>query len=347
VKITGGWQANSGARWNLSSNAFRKVGFTSADAAGLPVLPGLVRFDELNTAGEIKHAIRMTAPNTLNQFIWPATHKASSLEDVNLPPMGARFRLKSSVNINGYPLNIRIILRALQQYGAVIADNGSPWFLTGVPDENWDNTQLNNEFKKLMAWENMEAVDVSSLIIREDSGQVRTSLNGATPDPPADTPATINPEQNNANAIIAGAVVSGFAFALVGTILIRKSYIKSKRIHDELATWTDAEITALREKYIVTHDFNELCSVVPHRSRESVAAKAKSFQSKTNSRIFWTRISNGLIPSERFAFVSRRLPMQFRRPSMARAQEQKATPFSSSECLNPLYNNSVRTNVSY
>src|SRR5262249_4380562 len=128
----GSWTAYSGAVFPLSSNQLRPAGWTSADAAGLPIFPGLVRYDEV-ASGEIRHAIRMTAPQTRNQYIWPARHKASSLTRAQYPAMGQRFRLKAGFDINPYPADVQVILKALKKYGMILADNGSSWFLTGAP----------------------------------------------------------------------------------------------------------------------------------------------------------------------------------------------------------------------
>src|SRR5690349_15937619 len=133
------WQADSGAIFDLRSNALRPSTWTSADAAGLPIMPGLVRYDEV-AAGEIRHAIRMTAPQTLNAYVWPARHKASSLTGTQYPPMGARFRLKASFDITPYPADVQVILRALKKYGALLADNGSSWYLSGAPDSRWNDS---------------------------------------------------------------------------------------------------------------------------------------------------------------------------------------------------------------
>jgi hypothetical protein len=136
-----GWSAGSGATWDLRSNALRPRGWTSADAAGLPILPGLVRYGEV-AAGEIRHALRFTAPVTRRAFIYPARHFASSRTDPELPPMGLRVRLKRSVDISGFPRQARIVLRALKRYGMILADNGSPWYVTGAPDPGWDDDAL-------------------------------------------------------------------------------------------------------------------------------------------------------------------------------------------------------------
>ena len=137
----GSWQAGSGAIWDLRGYALRPDEWTSADAAGLPILPGLVRYDEA-AAGAIRHAIRFTAENTRAEFVWPAKHEASDSDDPNLPPMGQRFRLKASFDISPYPAEMQAILHAMQTYGLILADNGSDWFISGAPDERWNNDEL-------------------------------------------------------------------------------------------------------------------------------------------------------------------------------------------------------------
>ena len=128
-----GSTADSGAIWNLSSNALRPSGWTSADAAGLPILPGLVRYDEV-LSGSITHAIRMTAQLTDTSFLWPARHEAGSASNPNLPPMGARFRLKAGFDISTYSPQAQVVLRAMQHYGLILADNGSNWYFGGTAD---------------------------------------------------------------------------------------------------------------------------------------------------------------------------------------------------------------------
>jgi len=137
----GSWRAGSGATWNLRSNQLRPSGWTSADAAGLPILPGLVRFAEVRR-GHIGHALRFTAPQTRRAFIYPARHYASDDDDVALPPMGLRVRLKADVDISGYPYQARVILQALKEYGMILADNGSPWYVTGAPHPRWNDDAL-------------------------------------------------------------------------------------------------------------------------------------------------------------------------------------------------------------
>jgi uncharacterized protein (TIGR03437 family) len=164
----GSWQAGSGAIFHLKSNALRPAGWTSADAAGLPILPGLVRYDEV-AAGQILHAIRFTAPQTRNTYIWPARHEASNLTATNFPPMGQRFRLKANFNISGFAQPVQVILRALQKYGMILADNGSSWYLSGAPDDRWDNDVL-HQITQLQG-SDFEAVNESSLIVQADSSQ--------------------------------------------------------------------------------------------------------------------------------------------------------------------------------
>ncbi len=166
------WQADAGAIYNLNSNALRPSTWTSADAAGLPILPGLVRYDEV-AAGEIRHAIRFTVPHTLKAFIWPARHYASSLTDPRYPPMGVRFRLKASFDITPYPADVQVILRALKKYGMILADNGSAWYISGAPDSRWNNDNL-AKFRNVLG-SNFEAVDESSLIVDPNSGQAKQS----------------------------------------------------------------------------------------------------------------------------------------------------------------------------
>ena len=137
----GGWQAGSGAIWNLRSNVLRPVGWTSADAAGLPILPGLARYDEV-AAGSIDHALRFTVERTRRAYVWPARHYASSLTDPKLPAMGLRVRLRADYPTTGFPRQARIVLEALKRYGMVVADNGSSWYVGGAPDPRWSNDDL-------------------------------------------------------------------------------------------------------------------------------------------------------------------------------------------------------------
>ena len=137
-----GWRAGSGAVFDLSSNALRPAGWTSADAAGLPILPGLARYDEAVSAEGIRHALRFTASHTRRGYVSPARHYASSSTDPGLPPMGMRVRLRASVDISGYPPQARAVLEALKTYGMILADNGSDWYISGAPDSRWSDDDL-------------------------------------------------------------------------------------------------------------------------------------------------------------------------------------------------------------
>ncbi len=166
----GSWSAGSGAVFDLRAYGLRPDGWTSADAAGLPILPGLVRYEEVAT-GLMPHPIRFTAPRTQRAYVWPARHFASSSTNSDLPPMGAWFRLKASIDPADFSPQTRPIVKTLQAHGMILADYGSPWFLSGVPDPRWDNDTL-RELRTLRG-SDFEAVDVSSLMIDPDSAQVR------------------------------------------------------------------------------------------------------------------------------------------------------------------------------
>jgi len=159
-KTGGGWKAGSGAVWNLRSNKLRPAGWTSADAAGLPIFPGLARWDEVKR-GVIDHALRFTAPRTRRAYVYPARHDASSSDDPALPPMGLRVRLKASVDVASFPPQARVVLRALQRYGMILADNGSPWYVSGAPDPHWSNDDLHSLGR--LSGADFEVVDTSSL----------------------------------------------------------------------------------------------------------------------------------------------------------------------------------------
>jgi hypothetical protein len=164
------WSAGSGASWLLTSNALRHLGWTSADAAGLPILPGLLRFDEVSSRS-IDHAIRFTTDVTDRRFLWPARHQAGSVTDASYPPMGARFRLKSTYQIAATLRgDTKAVLRAMKKYGLVLADNGSPWFFQGTADTRWSEAFL-DELKQVPA-SAFEAVDTSSLMISRGSMRV-------------------------------------------------------------------------------------------------------------------------------------------------------------------------------
>ena len=136
------WKAESGAVFDLNSNAVRPAGWTSADAAGLPIFPGLVRYDEVHELKEITHALRFTAQRTRRAYVYPARHFASDNPDPNLPPMGMRVRLKASFHISRFSPEMQVILRAMKKYGMMLADNGSNWYVSGAPDPRWNEDEL-------------------------------------------------------------------------------------------------------------------------------------------------------------------------------------------------------------
>ena len=160
-KTSTGWKAGSGAIWSMSSNALRSAGWTSADAAGLPILPGLVRYDEV-AAGVINHALRFTAPVTRREYIYPARHFASDDTSAALPPMGLRVRLKASVDISHFGPQARVLLQALQTYGMILADNGSPWYVTGAPNAGWNDDDMHQ--LQTLHGSDFEVVDTSTLV---------------------------------------------------------------------------------------------------------------------------------------------------------------------------------------
>jgi hypothetical protein len=170
------WYAFSGAVFDLRSHAFRPDTWTSADAAGLPILAGLARYDEA-ASGVIRHALRMTTSPTFNGYVWPARHEASSNNDPAAPPMGLRLRLKAGVNIDGLSPIAKAIAQAMKTYGVIIADNGSDWYVSGAPDERWDNDVLHE--LDVITGADFEVVDTSSMIVDPDSGRVANPACGA------------------------------------------------------------------------------------------------------------------------------------------------------------------------
>jgi hypothetical protein len=154
------WSAGSGAIWNLRSDHLRPVTWTSADAAGLPIFAGLARYDEV-ASGTINHALRFTAPRTRRAFVYPARHQAGDTNDPALPPMGLRVRLKRSVDISGLPRQARIVAQALKTYGMLLADNGSPWYVSGAPDPRWNNDALHTLDR--LHGSDFEVLDTSAL----------------------------------------------------------------------------------------------------------------------------------------------------------------------------------------
>jgi len=181
--------AGSGAVFDLRSNALRPATWTSADAAGLPILPGLLRLDEVQ-AGRVDHAIRFTASRTDRSFLWPARHQAGAANDPSLPPMGARFRLRADFDTAGYRPDTQVVLRAMQHYGLILADNGSNWFFQGTAENGWDDAFI-SDLKRIPA-SAFEAVDESSLMIDPNSAQYRGAPAVVAP-APASAPKKVAP----------------------------------------------------------------------------------------------------------------------------------------------------------
>ncbi|MFC1741045.1 hypothetical protein ACFL3V_00730 [Nanoarchaeota archaeon] len=164
-KTRTGWDASSGAVFDLTTNKLRPISWTSADAAGLPIFPGLVKYDEV-ASGEIDHALRFTVEYSQQAFVLPATHYASDDTDPDTPPMGLRFRLKDTFDISGFSEKNQVILKALKKYGMIMADNGGDWFLSGAPDPRWDDDEL-GELKQIEG-RNFEAVDTGRIYTEYD-----------------------------------------------------------------------------------------------------------------------------------------------------------------------------------
>ncbi|MFA6241092.1 MAG: hypothetical protein WC655_09195 [Candidatus Hydrogenedentales bacterium] len=158
----GAYDAGSGAIFDLNSNALRPAGWTSADAAGLPIFPGLVRYDEVVEQGEINHALRFTVSNTRRAYVHPARHYASNNTSASLPPMGMRVRLKANFDSSGYPESAQVILRALKKYGMMVADNGSDWYISGAPDPRWNDDEINT--LKQLTGDDFEVVQMGAIV---------------------------------------------------------------------------------------------------------------------------------------------------------------------------------------
>ncbi len=157
-----GWNAYNGAVFNMKSNALRPDGWTSGDAAGLPIFAGLVRYDEAVTKGEIKHALRFTVESTQEGYIHPATHQAGETTNPDAPPKGLRLRLKASYDISGFTGTSRVVLEALKKYGMIVADNGGNWFISGATDSRWDDENL--EQLKSVPGSAFEVVNTGAII---------------------------------------------------------------------------------------------------------------------------------------------------------------------------------------
>jgi len=159
----GGWTADSGARWNLKSSQVRPPRWTSADAAGLPILPGLVRYDEVVGSKSIRHALRFTVSKSRRAYVPPASHWASDLDEDDLPPMGMRVRLRADYDLTGFSAEATVILQALKTYGMIVADNGSDNFISGAPDERW-NIEALRDLKRVTT-KDFEVVEMRGLVV--------------------------------------------------------------------------------------------------------------------------------------------------------------------------------------
>jgi len=251
---TSSWKAGSGAIFNLTSNALRTAGWTSTDAAGLPVLPGLVRYDEV-AAGAINHALRFTVPTTQKAYVWPARHYASNTTNTSYPPMGQRFRLKASFDISSYPADVQVILTALKKYGMMVADNGSAWYVSGAPDSRWNNTTLHT--LSSVPGSAFEAVDVSSLMIDPNSGQ---AVQSGTTAPPSISSVTPNPlSAGNFTLTVNGSgFQSGATVALSGAPLSTK-FVSSTQLTasgSTSATGSSVPVTVTNPDGQVSTGFN-------------------------------------------------------------------------------------------
>jgi len=211
----GSWTVDSAAKWNLLSNALRPATWTSADAAGLPITPLLLRYDEV-AAGQVNHTIRFTAPTTQKLFLWPARHYASNSTSALLPPMGARFRLKASFDISGFSAANQTILRAMKQYGIILADNGSAWFFQLATDSRWNTSDLDN-LRWGVVGSNFEAVDESSLMIDPDSGAAVQSNSPAALSSISVSPTSVTGGNNVNVTVNLTAASSGALVTLTGS----------------------------------------------------------------------------------------------------------------------------------
>lgn len=197
----GSWNADSAAIWDLTSNEIRPYGWTSADAAGLPIFPGLVRYDEV-AAGKINHAIRFTLQHSRAAFVLPATHWAANSSNVNAAPMGMRIRLKASFNVSGFSTTNQVILNAMKKYGLIMADNGSSMYISGAPDDRWDNDDL-HALSNLHA-SDFEVVQMGTVFTSAPSGSAPSiaSFTASSSSITAGQDVTLNWSVSNASYLI-------------------------------------------------------------------------------------------------------------------------------------------------
>jgi hypothetical protein len=221
-----GWRAGSGAVWNLRSNRLRPAGWTSADAAGLPILAGLVRYEEV-ARGRIDHAIRVTVDRSQAGYLWPARHQAGQ-GGASLPPMGLRLRLKAGVDVGGFPGQARVILQAMRTYGLVVADNGSSGFIGGVPDERWDNDALHQLGRVTLA--DFEAVDTAPLRVSPASAAFRgTPRTTPAPDPALDAAARADGPRGSGSPAVLPQILAAILGVIAAALAFRQVTLHSRR----------------------------------------------------------------------------------------------------------------------
>jgi hypothetical protein len=221
-----GWRAGSGAVWNLRSNRLRPAGWTSADAAGLPILAGLVRYEEV-ARGRIDHAIRVTVDRSQAGYLWPARHQAGQ-GGASLPPMGLRLRLKAGVDVGGFPGQARVILQAMRTYGLVVADNGSSGFIGGVPDERWDNDALHQLGRVTLA--DFEAVDTAPLRVSPASAAFRGAPRTTpAPDPALDAAARADGLRGSGSPAVLPQILAAILGVVAAALAFRQVTLRSRR----------------------------------------------------------------------------------------------------------------------
>jgi len=298
---TSSWTGGSGAIFNLLSDALRPATWTSADAAGLPIFPGLVRHDEVAT-GAIHHALRFTVPQTQRAYVWPARHYASLLTGAQYPPMGARFRLKASFDMSGFSPTNQVILTALKQYGMMLADNGSAWFLSGAPDAGWNNDDLHA--LTTIAGSNFEAVDATVLMVNPDSGQavqsgVTVSVSPSSASVPLSTQkqftATVSGSSNQAvtwdvNGAVGGNGTVGFIDSVSGLYTAPASVPSPATVTVHASSSAVAPAVAGSAAVTVVNALPIAVTISPTSARVRVTATKQftaSVTNTTNTSVTW------------------------------------------------------------
>jgi hypothetical protein len=272
----GSWKAGSGAVFDLTSNATRPAGWTSADAAGLPILPGLVRYDEAVTKSVIDHALRFTVARTQDTYLYPATHEASDSSDPDLPPMGLRVRLKAGFDISGFSPEVRAILQALKTYGMMVADNGSNWYVSGAPDERWSDDDL-HELGRVTG-SDFEVVDTRALqpgaLVVSAGGDATLSegrsfaRTGSFTDEGADTSWTATVDYGGGSQALALAPDHGFSLA--HRYKVAGTYVAAVTVHGN-----DGTAGTTRFKVVVRNVAPRVAAQRPGRARRGIALRRR------------------------------------------------------------------------